>query len=146
MVGQTIDCPTCGEKTRLVVAGHKATEILPRPALVPAAKNVDMSQFKTQSSGCGGCLVLIFALFGVAGIIGSCDHSNNSNYSARANHDAGVRHWEDTLRNEDRRLNGTKTETDEEIHRDAEMLQHEQDEGITPAGMMQRELEGKHNQ
>jgi hypothetical protein len=71
--------------------------------------------------------------------------NSGSSYSARSDHDAGVKHWEETLSRKDRELNGMKTETDEEIHHDAEMLQHEQDEGISPAGMLEREIDGRND-
>jgi hypothetical protein len=86
---------------------------------------------------------MVVAIGGGCFMMFSDENSSTGYDTARSAHDAGVKRWEESLKYEDQRLNGTKTETDEEIHADAEKLQHEQDEGIAPAGMMEREMEGK---
>lgn len=123
-IGQNIPCPACDQITAL----HNPNS-------------------KTITIGAGVILGTFFAIIAGACILyGLIFDKGDVGYTPQYTHDAGVQHWEETLRNEDQKINGMKTETDEEIHHDAEMLQHEQEEGITPAGMMQRELDGKHDQ
>jgi DNA-directed RNA polymerase subunit RPC12/RpoP len=148
MTGLQIACPTCGQQTILKVAYQTPEQnsdgSIWQP-IIRAAVAESGNKVASQSSGCGGCLLVIAGFFGLALIIGSCNPSTDSGYSTRSAHEEGVKHWEQTLSREDRELNGMKTETDEEIHRDAEMLQHEQDEGISPAGMLQREIDGRND-